>query len=713
MESMKFKLYRSGIHLADIYYKENGISYSHRDIYSNTWSRVKEFKQADNQHLEDYGLDFLEIHESIKSCNELNFSSLNGFQLNKRIYERYSRAEADTCNGYGIIWAERQRKFPLDIVTAGQSVIGFILSKRAECIILVLEGYECFTPLRSWENPLLSKAEFGVKFLGTQKVEMRDGVQLATDVWLPNGGIKESKLPAILVRTPYGKGRTFENYLGFVQRGYGLIVQDTRGREDSQGEFRSQGCERDDGDDTLSWVHRQDWCDGNISMIGGSYLGYVQWAAASSGNPHLKAVVSIVTAGSPFIDLPRKGGTLISGILAWVFAMSERRFCPEAMVRNDWDNIIKIRPIKDIPRKVLGYDIPLWDEIISRSAKDSFWEDWDWSIRGDKINVPALIVSGWFDDNGQGSLEAWNTNKKNNRKDIKMILGPWLHKANTTRDIGGVSFGNNAIRYDMDLTFLQWFDRYLKGVNNGVDGIPAVQYYLQGKDEWRSAEAWTPEVAVQKKLYLDSRGNANSSSGDGKLNWQKTFHEAYDSYIFDPQNPAPFLVDISENELNVPADYKEIEKRRDVLVYTSDVLEEEVTVAGEIYAEIYAMSSAKDTDWVVRLTDVDTEGSSRRLVDGLYRARYINDFTEEKLLSEGEIRKYNINMFHTANTFRKGHRIRIEITSGAENLIFPNHNTGNDSSTDTEYVVAEQKIFHSHQYASHIVLPVLQEENPQ
>jgi len=707
MNGKKFKLYSSGIYLADIHYKENGIYNRYRDIYSNTWRELKKYDQEDNEFYRKYGLDLADIHESIKACEGLDFPSLKGFQLSKRIYARYDPAEGNTCDSRTVIWAERHRKFPLDIVTVGREVIGFILTKREECIVLVLEGYECFTPKHLWDEAPVSGDEFGVRFLGTHMVDMRDKVQLATDVWIPDCTLEEARFPIILVRTPYGKDRTFEAYLKFVQRGYGLIVQDTRGREASQGEFRSQGCESADGDDTLNWIHEQAWCDGNIGMIGGSYLGYVQWAAASSGNPHLKAIISIVTAGSPFVDFPRKGGTLASGMLAWIFAMSKRQFCPEAMMRNDWDKIIKVRPIKDIPRRTLGYDIPLWNEIISHTVKDDFWEAWDWSLHGEKINVPSLIMSGWFDDNGQGSLEAWNMNAKNNRKDIRMILGPWLHKANTTRDIGEISFGNNAIRYDMDLTFQRWFDRYLKGMDNGIDRIPAVQYYLQGKNEWKSADEWTPKAAVLKKLYLDSCGNANCSSGDGRLSWEKKFHEEYDAYIYDPENPVPHLIDISENELNVPADYKEVEKRKDVLVYTSDALEEEITITGEIYAEIYAMSSAKDTDWVIRLTDVDPQGNSRRLVDGLYRARYIKDFKEEELLKEGEIRKYTINMFHTANTFKKGHSIRIEITSSAENLAFPNHNTGRDFSMDTDYALAEQRIFHSSKYASHVVMPVL------
>lgn len=595
----------------------------------------------------------------------------------------------------------------MDIIIFRNDVIGFIVSNREECIILVKDGYEKYTPQNLWDEAKISKDLFSVRKLGDHMVQMRDGVKLATEVWIPETKEHNMRFPTIFIRTPYGKDLISESQLRFVQRGYALVVQDVRGREKSEGEFSSKGSEILDGDDSLNWIVEQFWCDGNIGMIGASYLGYVQWAAASTGNPHLKAIVSIVTAGSPFGDLPRKGGTMASGILAWIFAMSRRRFFPEAMDRDDWEQIVKMRPIQDIPKNILGKPILFWDNYMNHSTYDEFWERMDWSKKGHKINVPSLILSGWFDDNGQGSLEAWNINSKHNRKNMKMILGPWLHKANTNRDIGDISFGNNAIRYDIDLAFQRWFDKYLKDMDTGIDREPAVEYYVQGSNEWKTSDTWTPDKSLMKNLYLDSMRKANTSNGDGKLTWEKEFNNEFDEYLYNPLDPTPHLIDLKENELNVPANYKDVEKRKDVLIYTSDVLQEEVTIAGEVFAEIYAETSAKDTDWVVRLTDVDVEGNSRRLVDGVYRAKYVDEFRKESLLSENEIRKYRIVMFHTSNTFKKGHRIRVQITSSAENLIFPNQNTGNDFSIDTEYSTAHQKIYHSEEYPSKIILPVI------
>lgn len=709
MLKQNFKLYRSGIHLADISFNIDKIEYRYRDIYNNSWSDFKEYDKEVNIYKEKYSLDLVDIQNNLFKYTEIDFSNIKGFELKDKVYRKYKTVSPKSSNKdtYAVIWAQRHKKFPLDIVTIDNNIIGFIVTKREECIVLVKENYEKYTPQALWADTEISQDKYGIKYLGTHMVSMRDGVRLATDLWIPDTHEDTNGFPTIFIRTPYGKDRTFESQLRFVQRGYALVVQDTRGREASEGEFISKLYEREDGDDSLNWIEGQSWCDGNIGMIGASYLGYVQWSAASSSNPHLKAIVSIVTAGSPFIDLPRKGGTMSSGMLAWVFAMSKKEFWPEAMDRSDWDKVVKIRPIKDIPKKTLGREIKLWNKYMKHSTYDEFWDKTNWSTHGDKIKVPSLIMSGWFDDNGQGSLEAWNMNVKNNRSDIKMILGPWLHKANSTRDIGEIGFGNNSIRYDVDLLFLKWFDKYLKGIENGIDKGPAIEYYEQGNNQWKSSDTWTPKEAVRRKLYINSSGKANTSDGDGKLDWKMKFQSEYDTYVYNPKDPAPHLIDLRDNELNVPANYREVEKRQDVLVYTSEVLEEDLTIAGEIYGYIYAASSARDTDWVVRLTDVDTEGNSRRLVDGVYRARYINDFKEEKLLDKYEIRKYRINMFHTANTFKKGHKIRIEITSSAENLIFSNHNTGNDFALDIDYVIAKQKIYHSNEYPSFISLPIL------
>ncbi len=698
----RFAYYISGIHMADMVLGRDGIWHRRLDKATGQWSAWDTINPDDRS----YEISIYEVNKNLKVMNEYNWNGSDSVRFPwGHVYNRYTSMKAKGREAW--IWAQREVKFPLDIIVLGSRVIGFIYTKRDGCIIMVKPGYEELTPLREWQDLLLPDGCHGINHIGKHMVKMRDGVSLATEVWLPTGLPEDAKVPAILVRTPYGRFRYGEVEMRFVQRGYALVTQDTRGREDSQGKWIPMAYEMGDGDDTLNWVAAQPWSDGKIGMIGGSYGGFVQWAAAAGGNPHLKAIVSQVTAGSPFVDIPRKGGTVVSGMLAWAFMMAERTINTQAMDRDDWDSVLKIRPIKDIPEKILGKPIGFWDEWMRHPNYDEFWEGSDWTLHGERINVPSLIVSGWYDDDGMGTTEAWEMNQSNNRDNQRLILGPWYHQANSTRDIHSVPFGNNAISYDLDLLYLRWFDRFLKGLNNGVEMEARVHYYMVGSNEWMESDNWPPKEVEYTSLYLHSDGDAALNADGAALDSNTPQKEPADIYVFNPEDSAPYLVDVSENELSVPENYRDVEKRSDVLVYTSKPLTEDLMIAGDVFAVLYASSSARDTDWVVRLTDVDEEGNSIRLSDGILRARFRNSFKKPEFLTSGKVEKYEIKMTKIANVFKKGHRIRVQVTSGAKNLAFPNHNTGNDPALDTEYVVAEQKVYHNDEFPSHIKLPIL------
>lgn len=624
-------------------------------------------------------------------------------------YKKFMELKAviDGRNRTAWIWSLMDVQCPVDVIVEDNDVIGFVYTNMQGCSVLVKPGLEKLTPLTLWDDPMLSKADHLVKHYGTFYVPMRDGTKLATDVWVPGDLPEGAKIPAVLMRTPYGRFNYAEGKKYFVQRGYALVSQDVRGRDDSEGEWIPNHFEIEDGDDTLNWIAAQTWSDGQVGMIGPSYLGKVQWMAAASGNPHLKALVSQVTAGSPFVDIPRPGGVMLSGFLAWSFMMADKKTNPDALSRVDWNEILSIRPIKDIPQKALGRELGFWTKWMEHPNNDDFWKREDWALHGDKIDVPALLVSGWFDDDGRGTTQAWDMNKQHKRVNQKMVLGPWMHHFNTTRTIHNIEFGSNAIRYDLDVLYVRWYDHFLKGVDNGVEKEPKVSYYMVGENQWKTDENWPPEGSEYKKLYIQSKGNARTSMGGGYLSTTPPSDQPADTYKFDPLDPAPHLIDVSENEMAVPENYKDVEKREDILVYTSEPLKEDLTVVGDIYAEIYAASSAKDTDWVVRLTDVDESGNSIRLSDEILRARYRNSFEKPELLKPGKIEKYTIRMPKIANVFKKGHRIRVQITSGAKNLCFPNHNTGNDHATDVEMITAYQTVYHDQNYRSHIKLPVL------
>ena len=285
------------------------------------------------------------------------------------------------------------------------------------------------------------------------------------------------------------------------------------------------------------------------------------------------------------------------------------------------------------------------------------------------------------------------------------MLGPWLNSGNSKYDMHGVSFGSQALRFDLDLLYFLWFERYLKGVEDGVDRESPVEYYTLGQEKWKTAENWPVPDTVERVLYLTSSGHANTSSGDGLLTWQAPEREGRDSYRYDPQDPAVHIVDMSENELEVPEDYTKEERRKDILCYTTEPLAEDVIITGDMTAELYVSSSAPDTDFVVRVTDVDENGRSIKLADGVLSARYRSGFERAKFLEAGEIACLKIRTTKLSNCFRKGHRIRVTVTSGAENFIFPNSNT-REGYNSTVTVVAENTLHHGGIHASKLVVRV-------
>lgn len=695
-----FHLYRSGIHDATFEFHTDHVFVQKRDIIQNKWHSGSILTTHESEKIAAYyHIDPLEIYQHLNEYHHLFQSNQN--EAKTSWGATYYKHETDEH-----LWVERFKKLPIDVVVVQNEAIAFISPSRENISVLVKAGHEQYTPVSLWEDDSISPAHYGIRHMGCYMVPMRDKVRLATDVWLPDG--EKDAYPVIFIRTPYGRMMYEKAYVHFIQRGYGVVIQDTRGREDSEGEWIPMYSEVEDGDDSLNWIADQSWCDGHIGMIGASYGGYVQWAAAASGNPHLKALVSIVTAGSPFIDIPRKGGAFVSGMLAWAFAMTEKTFKPENMVREDWDDVLNVRPIKDIPKKALGFDVPFWNQWMQHSANDTFWKASSWTRGQENISTPAMIVSGWFDDNGMGTTEALEVTASYDQHDRKVILGPWLHNGNTVRDVQGVQLGNDSLRYDLDYNYQKWFDHKLKGIHNDMTQTPTIEYYDTGLNAWQQDEAWPPHDMTWTPLYLNSKTSAENPAkqDNGTLQFTPDDTTGCVSYEYDPNHPAPQLIDMSENEVGVPADYQQVEMRDDVLVYSTSPLQDPVTVVGDIYATLYAASTAKDTDWIIRVTDVAPDDTSTKLVDGVLRARYRNGYEQEVLLEPDRIEAYNIRTSKLGHTFKKGHRIRLTITSSANHFIFPNANTGNDPASDTQTQTATQTIYHTPEYPSHIVLPI-------
>ncbi len=644
---MQWNFYLSGILYGRFYEEEQEVFVSRRDAMSGHFlpreplsGEVDEyFVQLCKRSLREFFCNKEEYEKIIEKGAEHGVTAF-GEEFTKR------RAEA---------YIQRNCKAAKDLFYEDGKIYALLMSARDYTAVLVRDGYEDKTVLSKWKE-MYPEETANVSFTGTFFVDTRDGERLATDVYLPEkeGEKAGKKIPAVLVRTPYGKKKGVEIYYRFVQRGYALVVQDTRGREESTGKWQPNYYEVEDGDDTLNWIAGQEWSDGQVSMTGGSYLGYVQWAAAASGNPHLKAMLSNVCAGSAFTDLPRRGGCFTSGMLAWAFAMSEKKFVPDRMIRDDWDRVLDMRPLEEIPKKALGKEIPFLTEWLGHKDMDEMWRRTSWKERYAGGPVPALILSGWFDDNGMGTTEALDLVKDWPEGTWKTILGPWKHGGNTEYDLHGIYMGEDALRYDVDLQSMMWLDHFLKGIDNGIERTPKVEYYTLGENKWKTADSWPPENG--KVARIDLKGER-------------------DSYIYDPDNPATHIIDMSENEIEVPEDYTREEMREDFLLFSSEPFEKPVTVTGDIVAHLFVSCDCPDTDLVLRMTDVDENGKSVKLADGVMGVKYRNGFGAPQYMEPGKVYEVTIRTTKISNTFLPGHRMRFTVTSSAKNFIFPNSNT--------------------------------------
>lgn len=759
----KYLLYSSGILCGTYEFDGKRIFASQRDFETARMSGRHELTEEEENLI--LGLTKLKLSEIFSGMEAYAAAAASGKErLELPTGEVYEKGSGDEL--LSRMYMQRNKRFPWNLIVDDGRLVGFLCPCREVISILIEEGYEDLTILREWKKAYGTEEIHPVCFGGTFDVPMRDGVHLSTAVWLPGrtdaadacgaaegageadmpcgaagetgeanvpcgaagetgeadvprGEEKPAAFPAILVRTPYGKETGHEAYYKYIQRGYAVVIQDVRGRNLSEGEWMPNCHEVEDGDDTLNWIASQEWSDGSVGMIGGSYLGYVQWAAAASGNPHLKALVSIVCAGSAFCDLPRRGGSFVSGMMAWAFAVSQKTMKPELMVRDDWDEVLSIRPLNELPKKALGYDIPFLTEWLEHMDEDELWKKSDWQARSVGAQIPALIMSGWFDDDGMGTTQALELTRDYPAGMRKVILGPWQHSGNTCYDLHAMSFGTNAIRLDLDLMYLQWMDRWLKKKDNGIDQTAPVEYYTTGENRWKQAAAWPVPETEERFFCLTSGGHANTSGGDGKLLLETTDFAVkgngvspagdegpaaeYDHFLYDPEDPAIHIVDMSENEIEVPEDYTEEEKRQDILCYTSEPLKEDIIITGDAVVTLYVGSDAPDTDFVVRLLEVGENGRSVKLADGILSARYRNGFARSEFMEEGQVYKLSIRTTKISNCFKAGRRIRVTVTSSAKNFIFPNSNTKEGFNSPVTRV-ADNRIYHTAAYPSGILV---------
>jgi uncharacterized protein len=534
-------------------------------------------------------------------------------------------------------------------------------------------------------------------------VAMSDGVRLSADVYRPAAA---GSRPVIITRTPYLKetARFTARAEYFADHGYVYIIQDVRGRGKSQGDFYPFFAEGKDGFETLTWAASQPWSNGRLGTIGASYGAWTQWLTATIAHPNLVTMISEASPPDFFQCLPYQGGAFSLPLLSWLAELDYRRSGEANPIQ--WDSVLRGRPLRDVDR-ASGYEIRAWRDWLEHDRYDAYWDEIAFNRQMHRVTIPVFHVSGWYDDVLNGTLINYSALKTTSSTQ-KLLIGPWPHRLNTTSKFGEIDFGPKGL---VDLFGVQreWFDRWLKDSVPGTSAKNEVNFFVMGANEWRRDVEWPPSNLEAQDYYLDSRGKSNSSRGDGKLVTRVPMGTQYDQFEYDPVNPVPFLTDPGWIQLGGPDDYRAVELREDVLVYTSDPLDCNLTVVGPIVVHLFAASSGVDTDFTARLIDVHPNGFAMRLNDGIVRAKFRSSYSHPTPIACDRIYEYRIDCWATAYEFPKGHSMRLEISSSAFPRYDPNLNSGLPINLDHNPIIARQRIFHGSRYPSRLVMPILRE----
>lgn len=543
----------------------------------------------------------------------------------------------------------------------------------------------------------------------------RDGTVLRANIARP---VADGQYPVIVERTPYGKtGRGIEE---FAKCGYVVVSQDVRGRYASDGEWipftQEDTGDAEDGYDLVEWAAAQSWSNGKVGAMGCSYPAWMCWQLAKLRPPHLIAMAArSISRELTALDWPGafKPGRRIKWWLNTMapdlrrrHGMSKPHTTEEARVI--WDEVEHARWLGLHPwSKIAKYLPPGLAEHAEDWLKHPNRRAWKFEDAHKEVEVPNLDVSGWYDHVNDSiyHLPGMQANGRSEvaRTQTKLIAGPWSHVALGQRQQGGVDFGE-AAEMNMAATIISWFDHWLKDEDNGVDKDPAVRYFVMGSGEWRSAGTWPPEGHGSKELFLGSGGDASASAPGELSDVAGSSSGESDSYEYDPDNPVPTLW--SERLFTEAPDRRRLEYREDILYYMTAVLEEDLEIAGDPEVLLCASSSAPDTDFFARLVDDDPDGIALEVSYGMVCARHRNSLDEEDFLTPGKVTEFRIKLGPTACCFKKGHRIRLEITSSDFPNHDRNHNVGRNDLFDAETVTATQTIFHSSAHPSKLILPV-------
>ena len=591
-------------------------------------------------------------------------------------------------------------------------------------------------------------------------VTMRDGVQLATDVYLPaqNGKAIDQKFPVILTRTPYDKSgnASLGNY--YASRGYVFVAQDTRGRYLSEGIWHWLTDDGSDGVDNAEWIARQSWSNGRIGMIGTSYVGGTQHALAMAQSPYLKTVIPVDAVCNMGYASMRNGGAFEMRFWNWIMLNSgrgsraARDSQTQAVLKEMADqrhHYLSLLPVRrgTTPLK-LAPEFEEWlVDAMRHGANDDFWAQNNIIDFADQYqDIPVYLVGGWYDSWASNTTASFQALTKQGRtQPTYLIMGPWIHGAQGESAHGQVSFGEAAAIADPLEWRLEWYDRWLKdkqGVVGQVDPFKTpVRLFVMGTGDgsrnekgqlqhggyWRNELEWPLARTQYVNWYLQPRGKL-SDQPPSIASTDKS-QSGSTSFQFDPDNPVPTIGGniSSGNDIMLQGAWDQrggshvwnwqepipLSARNDVLVFQSEPLDADLEVTGELKVELWISSTAVDTDFTAKLIDVyppspsNPGGFDLNIGDGILRTRFRESLKEEKMMQPGSIHKITIKLYPTSNVFKKGHRLRVDVSSSNFPRFDVNPNTGEPLNEHRQSIVATNTVYHSAEYPSRIVLPTI------
>ncbi len=557
------------------------------------------------------------------------------------------------------------------------------------------------------------------------EAKMRDGVILRADIYRPRA---DGHFPVLLQRTPYDKNNNGWGAASFGSKaaanGYVVILQDVRGRYSSDGDWYPFLHESDDGYDSVEWAAALPYSNGKVGMFGGSYVGATQMLAAIAHPPHLAGIYPTVTASNYHDGWTYQGGAFEQWFSeSWTSGLAEDTVRRAVTKTNNAMKGVEQLPLTSYPlfnfsplsnAELTTTLAPYFLDWLSHPNYDDYWKRWSIEEHFADITVPVLTEAAWYDIFLGGSLRNYMGIKAHGGSDAarqgqRLLIAIGGH-AGGGRKVGDVDFGPAAELQDKDIT-LEWYDFLFKGVQNRFAKDKPVNIFVMGANEWRQEDDWPVPQARKTKYFLHSAGSANSSKGDGSLSAKPSAAEASDHYVYAPATPVPTVGGpLCCDPTHLPAgprDQRELESRDDVLIYSTPVLDQDMEATGPVTLDLYAKSSAVDTDFTAKLVDVGPDGFAQNLTEGIVRARYRDSQEKPDFIKPGQIYKFTIDMWATSNVFRKGHILRLEVSSSNFPRFDRNLNTGDDAEHTRKYMPATNTIYHDAGHPSALTLAIV------